>query len=104
MQRYFNREKHLDGICEFLLKNLGMAFCDECLRTALGTYRSVVPERSLSERAAARGFVRKRGICVSCGQTLMLTKATAGHYSGQSHNQGGAFRSSGLRQITGRKR
>jgi hypothetical protein len=50
MQRYFNREKHLDGICEFLLKNLGMAFCDECLRTALGTYRSVVPERCLSLR------------------------------------------------------
>jgi len=76
MQRYFNREKRLDGICEFLLKNPGKAFCDECLRTALGTYRSVVPEWCLSKRAAARGFVRKAGRCAGCGQTLVLTKAT----------------------------
>ena len=78
MQRHhFCREKQLDSICEFLLRNPGMAFCDECLRTALGTCRSVVPERSLSERAAAGGFVRKRGTCVGCCRTLMLTAATA---------------------------
>jgi len=52
LPRYFDRENHLDGICEFLFKNPGVAFCDECVRSALGTYRGVVPERCLSKRAA----------------------------------------------------
>ena len=78
---YRYRKEHLDRICEFLLESSGVAFCDECLRTALEVTRIIVPERNLAEMAAARGFVRGAGhVCVlrcntrdyhgDCPQTL----------------------------------
>jgi len=45
--------------------------------TALGTCRSIVPERNLSENAAKRGFVRERGVCARCRKTVVITRAIA---------------------------
>ena len=77
MPPYRLREEQLSRICEFLLRRPGMALCDECIRKALVLSRSMVPERSLSENAAKRGFVRERGRCECCGKTVVTTKAIA---------------------------
>jgi hypothetical protein len=74
---YRFRQEQLDRISEFLLKSPGMAFCDECLRTALEVTRTMVPERSMSENAAARGFVRQRATCAHCRKTAVVTTASA---------------------------
>ena len=73
---YRLREAKLNRVCEFLLIRPGMALCDECIRGALAVVsRSMLPERSLSENAAKRGFVRERGTCECCGKTVVTTKA-----------------------------
>jgi len=77
MPPYRLREEQLGRICELLLRRPGMALCDECIRKALVLSRSMVPERSLSENAAKRGFVRERGRCECCGKTVVTTKAIA---------------------------
>lgn len=73
--RYRLREEQVNRICEFLLTSHGKPFCDECLRQVLKFTRTMVPERSLSENAAKRGFVREKGICGRCHKALMTTRA-----------------------------
>ena len=70
-------KEHLDRICAFLLESSGVAFCDECLRTALEVTRIIVPERNLAEMAAARGFVRGQGMCACCGARRVTSTAIA---------------------------
>jgi hypothetical protein len=72
---YFGRpSKHLGYAASFLIRNPGLAYCDDCLRNALSITRANFTERDAAFVATENGFVRAAARCSVCGVERRTSK------------------------------
>jgi hypothetical protein len=64
-----------ERVITFLIAQRLHNFCDQCVARALGIDPSTA-YRAATKLERASGFVREYGICSSCGDSRLITRAS----------------------------
>lgn len=62
-------------VANFLKRNLGVAYCDDCIRYTLHFSRNQAPEQLLSRTASQEGLQRQHDDCSMCRVRRTITRA-----------------------------
>jgi len=70
-----NSSEIRSDIAKFLKRNLGVAYCDDCIRQTLHFSRSQASEQLMRRTVSASGLLRQSDDCSICGVRRMITRA-----------------------------
>lgn len=70
-----NSSEIQSDITKFLKRNLGVAYCDDCIRETLHFSRNQASEQLMRRNASAAGLLRQPDDCSRCRVRRTITRA-----------------------------
>lgn len=70
-----NSKEIQSDIAKFLKRNLGVGYCDDCIRHTLQFSRSQASEQLMSKTAVVAGLLRQSDDCSVCRVHRTITRA-----------------------------